>query len=36
MEKKEISKTAIPIAIIVASLLMATISILHLYFSVIK
>ena len=33
MEKKDISKTAVPIAIIVASLLMATISILHLYFS---
>jgi hypothetical protein len=35
MEKKDISKTMIPVITIIVSLLMAAISILHLYFSVI-
>lgn len=35
MEKKDISKVAIPIVTIIASAILAAISILHLYFSVI-
>jgi hypothetical protein len=35
MEKSDISKTVTPVVIIIASLVLAAISILHLYFSVI-
>jgi hypothetical protein len=35
MEKRDISKVAIPVITIIASVIMAAVSILHLYFRVI-